>query len=209
VSRRHRAAAGLCLLLFVLAPALARGQAAPQAPAPADSSSQAVTSRTWIVLGASATTLRGTCQFCEIDTGYRHTWGLLADIGFRLNPRADVGAEVLWVPATSEAGDEIRTTYLVAVGQFRPWTSAGFFLKGGAGMAFVRNFVFDLESPALQKALAVHFGGGWHFRADKRVGYEVFGTQHVAALGDFALREGTVQDVMGNYWSIGGALVFR
>jgi hypothetical protein len=209
VSRLHRAAAGLFLVLLVLTPALAAGQAAQQAPAPPDSSGQALTSRTWIVLGASATTLRGTCQFCELETGYRHTWSLLADVGVRINPRADVGVEVLWVPASSEAGDDIRTTYIAAVGQFRPWSSKWFFLKGGAGMAIVRNFVFDLESPALQKALAIHFGGGWEFRRDKRVGFEVFGAQHAAALGDFVLREGTVDNVMGNYWSLGAALVIR
>ena len=79
----------------------------------------------------------------------------------------------------------IRTTHLDAVAQFRPWASQGFFLKGGAGMAFVRNWVDVLGPDSFnEKALSVVIGAGWVFRPTTRVGLQVFGRQHAIALGD-------------------------
>jgi hypothetical protein len=68
---------------------------------------------------------------------------------------------VLWVPATLTTGDEIRVTFLMAAVQFRPWQTRGFFLRGVAGMAFLKNWLDAFEN------------------------------------------------VMGSFWSLGAALVFR
>ena len=168
-------------------------------------------SRAWAVIGGAATTLRGDCTFCELEqfeTRYNHTWSLLADIGVRVNPRMGVGVEVAWVPATTRVGDTFRTTFLLGVAKFRPWESSGFFVKGGMGMAFVRNWLFA-GAPITQKALALAIGTGWEFRRSERIGFQVYGAQHAAALGDFELRDETLENVMGNYWSVGGALVIR
>ena len=71
----------------------------------------------------------------------------------------DVGAEVFWMPMTTAAASARR---IDAVAQFRPWASQGFFLKGGAGMAFVRNWVdASGPDPINSKALSVVIGGGW------------------------------------------------
>ena len=66
-------------------------------------------------------------------------------------------AELFWMPVDS-AGGRIRTTHLDAVAQFRPWASQGFFLKGGAGMAFVRNWVDAIgrESDQLESLIRRH-----------------------------------------------------
>jgi hypothetical protein len=83
-------------------------------------------------------------------------------------------------------------------------------VKGGAGMAFVRNWIDTLGPDAVNsKALSVVVGTGWIFRYDKRVGVELFVIQHAGALGDLQTGSGDVPDVMGNYWSIGAAIVFR
>jgi hypothetical protein len=77
-------------------------------------------------------------------------------------------------------------------------------------MAFVRNWVDVLGPDAINsKALSVVIGGGWVFRPEKRVGVELFVSQHAAAIGDLQTAETDVPDVMGNFWSIGVALVFR
>ena len=125
---------GLCL---ALAPVLAFAQAAPQAPSsqPADGPS-----KLWLVAGGASATLRGDCQTCEGDYPYRHAGAVLGDIGYRVTSRMDVGAEIYWMPIDTAQGN-IRTTHLDAVAQFRPWVSQGFFLKGGAGMGFVRNWM--------------------------------------------------------------------
>jgi len=177
--------------------------------APAVCAAQADESRLWIVAGGASATVRGDCQTCEEDYPYRHGPGILANAGYRVNPKMDVGAEIFWVPLETSSGT-IRTTHFDAVAQFRPWTSHGFFLKGGAGMAFVRNWIDTLGPDAVNsKALSVVIGGGWAFRTEKRVGFELFASQHAGALGDLQTASGDVPDVMGNYWSIGGALVFR
>ena len=43
----------------------------------------------------------------------------------------------------------------------------------------------------------------------RRIGFQVFGSQHVAALGDLATIDGDVPDVVGNFWSFGAAIVIR
>ena len=124
----------------------------------------------------------------------------------------DAGVEVSWVPATSVAGDDIRSTFLLAAAQFRPWQTNGFFLKAGMGMVFIRNFVYDGTGtlpPITSKALGLTYGAGWTLGHTQRVGLQIFGAQHVAALGDFQTGGITIENVMANYWSVGAAIVIR
>jgi hypothetical protein len=176
---------------------------------PAICQAQNADSKLWIVAGGGSTTVRGDCQTCEEDYPYRHGASVLGNIGYRVSPRVDLGAEILWAPVETESG-QIRATHFDAVVQFRPWRSHGFFLKTGAGMAFVRNWIDTLGPDAINsKALSVVIGGGWAFRAEQRVGFQVFASQHALALGDLQTAHAEVPDVMGNTWTIGGAIVFR
>ena len=195
---KTRLYAALAFALASFTPALASAQTVP-----------------WIVIGATSTTLRGDCQEDCVAHGtgaYLHTGSILAIVGFRVNAQMDAGVEVSWVPATSQAGDDIRSTFLLAAAQFRPWRTHGFFLNAGMGMAFVRNFVFDGAGtlpPITTKALGLSYGAGWTFRQAHRVGLQVFGTQHMAALGDFQTGGVTAENVIGNFWSVGTAIVIR
>lgn len=196
---------GVTLLLCGAILALWPGGVAAQPP-PAEAP---LPSRMWIVAGAASATVRGDCQTCEGEYPYRHGTAVLGNIGYRLNPRADIGGEILWVPVSAGDG-HIRVTHFDAVVQVRPWRGHGFFLKGGAGMAFVRNWVDATgPDPINSKALSVVIGGGWAFRPMSRVGFQVFASQHAGAIGDLQVAGGDVPDVMSNYWTIGGALVFR
>ena len=196
----------LGLGLLALAPATAFAQAAAQAPS---SQPAGVVSRLWVVAGGAFATLRGDCQECEEDFPYRHAGAVLVDIGYRANPRMDVGAEVFWMPIDTSQGT-IRTTHLDAVAQFRPWASQGFFLKGGAGMAFVRNWVDTLSpDPFNEKGLSVLVGIGWAVRPTARLGLQVFVTQHALALGDLQASQGLINNVIGNRWSVGAAVIVR
>lgn len=195
-------------LVTWLVPAEAVAQSTSPSRAPTTDEA-ADTSKLWLVGGGTFSTLRGDCQECEGDYPYRHSGAVVANVGYRINGRMDVGAEVFWMPVDTSDG-RIRTTHVDAVAQFRPWASQGFFVKGGAGMAFIRNWVDAIGSTAINsKALSVIIGGGWAFRPASRIGFQVFGTQHVAALGDLATAAGDVPDVVGNYWSLGAALVIR
>jgi hypothetical protein len=207
VSRRQRTLVwGVCLLW--LAPAVSLAQVAsgtpPAAEAPSDSGSSL-----WLVAGGAFATLRGDCQTCEQAFPYRHAASVLADVGYRVNRRADIAVEIFWMPFETSAG-RLHATHLDFVGQFRPWASKGFFLKGGAGMVFVRNWVDTTGTdPFDQNGLSVVIGAGWAFRPAARVGFQLFGTQHAGALGDLQSGETRIDDVMGNFWSLGAALTFR
>ncbi len=171
--------------------------------------------KTWIVLGGTSTTLRGDCQEDCVAHGtgkYLQTGSIFGVVGARVNARMDTGVEVSWVPATTAVSDNVRSTFLLAVAEFRPWRNHGFFLKGGMGMAFVRNFPFDGDGvlpPITSKALGLTYGAGWTFRHHQRVGWQIFGAQHVAALGDFQTGGVPVENVIGNFWSAGAAIVIR
>ena len=209
VSRRIRRALGCGLMMGSLLPSAGAAQS-PPAPqvVPADTA----TSRAWFTAGVSFTAMRGDCQTCEdegLEFPFRRSASIFGNAGYRVNDRMDVGAEILWVAMDSEDGN-IRTTHFNAIAQFRPWASQGFFLKGGAGMAFIRNWV-DVLGPSADnsKALSLMIGGGWAFWPRERVGLQFSASQHVAALGDFQRAEAPVQDVIGNFWSLGVAIVIR
>lgn len=190
------------VVVLALAPAEATAQpsSTPLSPLP---------SRLWLTAGAASATLRGDCQTCEADYPYRHDGSVLVNAGYRVNHRMDVGLEVFWVPIGTAQGT-IRTTHFDGVAQFRPWASQGFFMKGGAGMAYVRNFIDTISSESFDsKALSLVIGAGWEFMPLRRIGFQVFGSQHVAALGDLATIDGDVPDVVGNFWSVGAAIVIR
>ena len=179
------------------------------APPASDAPLPGSASNLWFTAGGTFSTLRGDCQTCEEDYPYRHSGGVMANLGLRVTRRMDAGAEVFWMPVDTADG-RIRSTHIDAVAQFRPWASQGFFLKGGAGMAFVRNWVDVIGPDAINsKALSVVIGAGWAFRPAERVGLQVFGTQHVAALGDLETAGGSIPDVMGNFWSLGAGIVIR
>ncbi len=190
------------VVLVWLIPVSALAQGAPPAP-------PSPPSRLWIVAGGASGTLRGFCQNCELEFPFRHGGALVGNAGYRVNSRMDVGADVFWMQWHNESG-RIRATAINGVAQFRPWEPKGFFVKGGAGMAFVRNWVQTLgPNPDNQKALSVVFGGGWEFNLNRHFGAQLFAMQHVGAVGDLQTLNGPVADVTANFWSLGAAIVIR
>jgi hypothetical protein len=136
----------------------------------------------------------------------------LVNAGWSINPRTDLGAEMLFLASSTSGQDRIRVTFLMGSVQFRPWQSKGFFVKAGAGMAFVNNWILtlpDADTGVRSKAFGLGLGAGWEWRLSRHVGAQLLGAQHVAALGDLDIARGTVDNVMGNFWSVGAALVLR
>ncbi len=93
--------------------------------------------------------------------------------------------------------------------EFRPWASRGFFIKAGMGMSFVRNIYDAAGDPFVAKALGLTYGVGWTFRHSERAGLQVFGLQHVAALGDLVTSTANFENVVANFWSVGAGFVIR
>ena len=116
---------GFALLAWLAATdAVAQAVTAPaaQAPAPAASEAGSTASNLWVTIGTAFSTQRGDCQTCEEDFPYRHAAGLLANAGYRVNPRMNVGAEFFWVPSETDFGT-LNSTHVDAVAQFRPWAT--------------------------------------------------------------------------------------
>ena len=177
-------------------------------------SASAQDTRAWFVAGGTSTTMLASCEECVEDPAtYRHTGSVLIDAGGSISPRTDLGAELLLVASATSGSDQIRVSFLMGSVQFRPWQSKGFFVKGGAGMAFVTNWILTTEngedSGIRSKAFGLGLGSGWEWRVGRHFGAQVLGALHVAALGDLELSRGTVQNVMGNFWSVGAAIVVR
>ncbi len=195
-------------ILWALMPAVAAGQVAEEGT-PTHGPGQEDGSRVWVVVGGTWTVLQGDCRTCSHASPYHQRGSLLSKIGFRVNSRMHAGAEVFWIPAGPDPDQRMRTTSVSAVAQFRPWASSGFFVNGGMGMARVRNWVYNDEPSVTAKALAMSISAGWEFRRAHRLGFEVFGSQRVTALGDLVTAQGPVENIVGNYWSIGAAVVLR
>ena len=208
--RLARTIAALTLLIAGVASSAAAQEGAPAAPSAPDPA----VSRLWITAGAGWSTELGDCRNCEGESSYRHGGSILLNGGVRINPQMDAGAEAFWLPGSNEAaGDRNRATLFLGVGQYRPWLQHGFFLKGGMGMGFVRNWVYDEASDStpsyVAKGLAVTYGAGWAFRVDRRIGFQVFASQHVITLGDLTTSTFVAENVIANIWTLGGSLVFR
>ena len=198
----------LPVLRIVLVLLVSAGVASAQTATPSSSSSGGW--KPWVVAGGSSTTLLGDCTDCPADT-YIHDGGVLAIVGSPLTPRTDIGVEVFWVPSSSAAGEPINSTYVMGTLQFRPWGSKGFFVRLSSGMAFVRNWVVETDTSTsfTSKAFALEVGAGWEWRFARRLGTQVFGSQHVATLGDLQGATTRVENVVGNFWSVGGGIVIR
>jgi hypothetical protein len=180
----------------------AQGTAAPAPEAPR---------RPWIVVGGGATSILGDCTDCE-NRNYLHTSGFLAIAGTSFTPRTDLGGEFFWTEARSAVSDPIRTAFIMGSFQFRPWRSAGFFVRISAGMAFEKNWIVtpDPNPPVFtSKAFALALGAGWEWRFTKHLGAQAYGVHHVAALGDLTLRDAHFENVVGNFWTAGAAVVIR
>ena len=82
------------------------------------------------------------------------------------------------------------------------------------GVGFVGNGLYnltqrDMKPPYTTNALGVALGIGWEFLRDDRLTFQILATQHVAAIGELTTEHGSIQNVVGNYWLVGGMLVIR
>jgi hypothetical protein len=197
----------LVLLLLCLTSAPARAQALP----PASAQVSALPSRLWVVVGGGSTSLLGDCTDCAADD-YIHSGNFMLNAGVSINRRTDIGAEIFFVPTTLETGEPISVSFVMAAVQFRPWQNRGFFLKAASGLASLKNWLGTIDGAneaQRSTAFALGLGTGWEWRMRGRVGAQVFGSQHVVALGDLETNTQTAENVMGNFWSFGAAIVIR
>ncbi len=169
----------------------------------------------WIVGGGGFSVARAGCATCDRDGVFTNSRSLLVDAGLRVSPRVDAGVELLWVSTRIEGEAPIRTTFILGIGQLRPWEQRGFFLRAGMGISFAGNGLYSpigapLAPPFTTNALGLTYGTGWIVGWHRRRALQINATHHVAALGELTTTSGeTLNNVVGNYWTIGAAVVLR
>jgi hypothetical protein len=197
----------LAAVLLLPSAAAAQAPGAPANPPPA--------LRLWIVAGPGFSAARAGCATCDGDGVYATSYSFLVDAGLRVNPRVDVGIELFWVSLDVDGTEAVRTTFLMGVAQFRPWVDKGLFLRAAMGLGIAGNGLYSpigppLAPPYTTNALGIAYGVGWEFKVAGRWSIEIHGLHHVAALGELITTSGTsVKNVVGNYWTVGTALVIR
>jgi hypothetical protein len=216
---------GAVLLTIVgamIVPAPAQAQTVPAPPPPVSATPThspappTPGSRIWVVAGAGFSSARAGCPTCDSEGVFYQSRSVLVDGGLRVNSKVDAGIEMYWVSTKVEQEEPIRTTFVLALVQLRPWHQRGFFVRAGVGVGFVGNGILNpklpdkLKKPYTTNSLGVVYGAGWIFSPYRRVAVQIQGTHHVAALGELTtVTNSIVKNVVGNYWTIGTAIVIR
>jgi hypothetical protein len=151
------------------------------------------------------------CSNCDTDRPYGDDSAFLVQGGRRVTERLLIGGEVFSTVKTHSGGD-FRDTHLLGIAQFRPFAHAGFFLKGGYGMAVVKAAV-PLDSGGTSTArtwgMGVMYGAGWVFGEGRRVSFAPVAATYITTVGDISMPAGTATNVVMNGWFAGAAVMFR
>jgi len=205
-------------LLLVPATALAQAPADPNTPATAPprlNGTQWLAKHLWIVGGAGYAVARAGCDTCDQAGVYHDSLSVTVTGGVHATPRVDAGVEVHWVALKVTGGEAMRTTFILATAQVRPWVQRGLFFRTGMGVGIVGRGLWspigpDLAPPFTTNALALVYGTGWIFKVKNRWAVQAHATHYVASLGELTKTDGTTMtNVVGNYWTVGLAIVVR
>jgi hypothetical protein len=204
---------GTVVWCALLAPVsvFAQQPASPPSPRP----SSPLSPRMWIVAGVGYAAARAGCTTCDPEGVVTQSYPILVDAGVRVTPRVDAGIELYWVRLKVNGEDPIQTTFVLGLVQMRPWVERGLFVRADMGIGIAGNGLFNPAGPVLAppyttNALAINFGVGWEFKVNRRFAVQVHGLQHVAALGELTTEAGErIRNVVGNYWTVGVAIVIR
>ena len=201
----------VALLILGAAPLEAVAQTTPVPPS--------TVSRFWIVGGGGFSVARAGCTDpaapCDPSGLFANSRSILLDAGLRVSPKVDAGVEMLWVSTPVDGEAPIRTTFILGVGQLRPWDQFGFFLRAGMGISFAGNGLYSpigrrLAPPFTTNALGLTYGTGWIVGWNRRRALQINATHHVAAIGELTTTSGeSVKNIVANYWTIGAAVVLR
>lgn len=129
----------------------------------------------WFGFGAGVGSADVTCDDCDGDSD-RETGGAgYLKAGWTLNPRVLLGIEgSAWTRTEDEEGVDVTINMYNVSGTltFYPSETAGFFVKGGAGMAFV-NSKFEEGNTTIDSdmgnGLGLLAGIGYDFKLGRRV----------------------------------------
>ena len=200
-------------LIAVVAVLLSPSAGLAQTAAPAGQTP--LSPRIWIAAGAGFAAERTGCPTCPEDGVYADSYSFLLDAGLSVNKRVDVGMELMWVDLNVDGASHVKTLFILGVAQLRPWVEHGFFIRAAMGLAIAGNGLYNpygppLPPPYTTNALAIAYGAGWELKLNRKWGLQAYGMHHVAGLGELTMSDNTtLKNVVVNYWTVGGGIVFR
>jgi hypothetical protein len=165
----------------------------------------------WVGAGGGYLAGRASCSNCETDPPFGDGSAVLVQGGVRAGERLHIGGE-LFTTTREMNGASLRDTHLLGIFQFRPFTRFGFFLKGGYGMALVKDVIpvtANTQFSARTWGMGVMYGAGWIFGQSKRVSVAPTAATYVTTVGDVRGVERTAQNVVINGWFAGAVVMFR
>jgi hypothetical protein len=208
--RRHvtRWLGTVCAAIALSAAALPAFAQATTAAAPASAPSGS--KGFFLGAGGGYASFRSDCENCEHEDVYTGGRGFMVDAGWTVNEKFEGGAEFFTAVSGADS-NTYRTSYILGVGQFRPWKAYGFYLKGGFGMVrFKGTFTVEGQHGTMSsQGLGVTYGAGWVFGRGRRVSFAPFGAQYVATLGDITMPGVTFANAVSNAWMAGVMVFFR
>jgi hypothetical protein len=165
-----------------------------------------------LALGVGYASAKADCSNCSPEGEYGS--------GAVYNDVAAVAiAPVWWVNSQIVAGVELqaessrteaRAVYLLGVVRFHPWEHKGFFLRGGYGLLQVKAPLALPDgsvSTAKYRGMALTYGAGWMFRQNSRFAWGPYGAHYVGTLGSAVIGSFQAQNIIGNTWFAGIAVV--
>lgn len=165
----------------------------------------------WVGGGGGYLAGRSACSNCATEPPYGDGGAFLFQGGVRVRDRVHIGAEIYSTNRTMPAGT-FRNTHFLAMFQFRPFARAGFFLKGGYGMAIVKGVAPGASGDEVigrTWGMGVMYGAGWEFRASRRVSFAPLAATYITTVGDITAPGGTAQNVVINGWFAGAVLMIH
>jgi hypothetical protein len=192
----------LLTVALLLVPALAAAQDTATA--------QPDGSRWWVGGGGGYFPNLASCTGCESERPHRNGGAFLVQGGLRVGARLLVGAEAFSGEKTVDGAD-IRNTSLLGIVQYRPFASHGFFIKGGYGMAIVKDVVPTEGGnvAARTRGIGLTYGAGWVFGEGRGVSIAPVAATYVTTVGDVRTQSGTAENVVINGWFAGVVVMFR
>jgi hypothetical protein len=189
------------------------------APTPAlaqqTSTPNTLSKRLWLVAGTGFSAARAGCAECDREGVVTHSRPIMVDAGVHVTTRVDAGLELYWARLKVNGEQPIETTFAMGVVQMKPWVDRGLFVRAGMGIGVAGNGLYShlgpvIAAPYTTNSLALNFGVGWKFALGRRLALQVHAMQHVAAVGELTTAAGVrIRNVVGNYWTVGWAIVIR
>ena len=187
-------------LLMVVAPAAAQSPAKPERGDFA------------LALGVGYAAAKADCSNCSPEGEYG-SGAVYSDVAaiavapvWRVNSKVVAGAELQIETSRNDA----RAVYLMGIVRFHPWAGKGFFIRGGYGLLQVKA-PLDLPdgtvNTAKYRGMALNYGAGWMFHQNRRFSWGPYGAHYVGTLGSAVIGSFQAQNIIGNTWLAGFAVV--